>query len=272
MTRRGSGRRPPVPGGFGQCRPASGRSVAAPRRLRCRRRAPLGRRGAGPTGRTTSATARSWPSATAAATGGGSATARRGRSRTTSPAGSPRGAGRDERVLIVTGNSLAHALLTFGAAVAGVPVCPVSAQYALSTERRVRATAARDRGAEARRSSSPRWWRRSSERSERCCRWALTVVCTRPGELARSGRLVRRARSSAGGRPGRARRGERAGPAAAVHAHLRLDRPAEDRGADQRDVVQPVRRARTRCWRRRPAGRSGPWTGCRGATWPDSAC
>jgi feruloyl-CoA synthase len=38
----------------------------------------------------------------------------------------------DERVLIVTGNSLAHALLTYGAAGAGVPVCPVSAQYALS--------------------------------------------------------------------------------------------------------------------------------------------
>ena len=38
----------------------------------------------------------------------------------------------DERVLIVTGNSLAHAMLTFGAGAAGVPVCPVSAQYALS--------------------------------------------------------------------------------------------------------------------------------------------
>ena len=37
-----------------------------------------------------------------------------------------------ERVLIVTGNSLAHALLTYGAGTAGVPVCPVSAQYALS--------------------------------------------------------------------------------------------------------------------------------------------
>jgi feruloyl-CoA synthase len=39
----------------------------------------------------------------------------------------------DERVLIVTGNSNAHAMLMFGAAVASVPVCPVSAQYALST-------------------------------------------------------------------------------------------------------------------------------------------
>ncbi len=38
----------------------------------------------------------------------------------------------DTRVLIVTGNSLAHATLIFGAAAAGVPVCPVSAQYALS--------------------------------------------------------------------------------------------------------------------------------------------
>lgn len=35
-----------------------------------------------------------------------------------------------DRVLIVTGNSLAHAMLSFGAATAGVPVCPVSAQYA----------------------------------------------------------------------------------------------------------------------------------------------
>ena len=40
--------------------------------------------------------------------------------------------GREERVLIVTGNSLAHAQLMFGAAAAGVPICPVSAQYALS--------------------------------------------------------------------------------------------------------------------------------------------
>jgi feruloyl-CoA synthase len=37
-----------------------------------------------------------------------------------------------DRVLIVTGNSLAHARLMYGAAAAGVPTCPVSAQYALS--------------------------------------------------------------------------------------------------------------------------------------------
>jgi feruloyl-CoA synthase len=36
----------------------------------------------------------------------------------------------DTRVLIVTGNSLAHGLLIFGSAAAGVPICPVSAQYA----------------------------------------------------------------------------------------------------------------------------------------------
>jgi feruloyl-CoA synthase len=40
---------------------------------------------------------------------------------------------RPERILIVTGNSVQHALLTFGAALAGVPICPVSAQYALSS-------------------------------------------------------------------------------------------------------------------------------------------
>jgi feruloyl-CoA synthase len=39
----------------------------------------------------------------------------------------------DCRVLIVTGNSLAHGLLIFGAAAAGVPICPVSAQYAASS-------------------------------------------------------------------------------------------------------------------------------------------
>ncbi|MEV4319140.1 AMP-binding protein [Actinocrispum sp. NPDC049592] len=38
----------------------------------------------------------------------------------------------EDRVLIVTGNSVPHALLTFGAAAAGVPICPVSAQYAQS--------------------------------------------------------------------------------------------------------------------------------------------
>ena len=38
--------------------------------------------------------------------------------------------GRD-RILIVTGNSLANAELVFGAAAAGVPVCPVSPQYAM---------------------------------------------------------------------------------------------------------------------------------------------
>lgn len=41
-------------------------------------------------------------------------------------------AGPQPRILIVTGNSLAHALLSFGAAAAGVPICPVSAQYAAS--------------------------------------------------------------------------------------------------------------------------------------------
>ncbi|HEX2904343.1 MAG TPA: AMP-binding protein [Jatrophihabitans sp.] len=41
-------------------------------------------------------------------------------------------AGPHPRILIVTGNSLAHALLSFGAAAAGVPICPVSAQYAAS--------------------------------------------------------------------------------------------------------------------------------------------
>ncbi len=35
----------------------------------------------------------------------------------------------DDRVLIVTGNSTAHAELVLGAAAAGVPVCPVSPQY-----------------------------------------------------------------------------------------------------------------------------------------------
>ncbi|HEV7205196.1 MAG TPA: AMP-binding protein [Jatrophihabitans sp.] len=35
-----------------------------------------------------------------------------------------------DRIVIVTGNSIAHALLCFGAAIAGVPVAPVSAQYA----------------------------------------------------------------------------------------------------------------------------------------------
>jgi len=37
-----------------------------------------------------------------------------------------------ERVLVVTGNSPAHAQLMFGAAAAGVPICPVSEQYALA--------------------------------------------------------------------------------------------------------------------------------------------
>lgn len=41
------------------------------------------------------------------------------------------GRGGHDRIMIVTGNSIAHALLCFGAAIAGVPVCPVSAQYAL---------------------------------------------------------------------------------------------------------------------------------------------
>lgn len=39
-----------------------------------------------------------------------------------------------DRVLVVTGNSLAHLTLALGAAVAGVPVCPVSAQYALAAD------------------------------------------------------------------------------------------------------------------------------------------
>ncbi|MBN9619351.1 MAG: AMP-binding protein, partial [Actinobacteria bacterium] len=43
----------------------------------------------------------------------------------------------DERIMVVTGNSVAQALLGFGAAVAGVPVCPVSAQYALMAPERL---------------------------------------------------------------------------------------------------------------------------------------
>ncbi len=43
----------------------------------------------------------------------------------------------DERVMVVTGNSVAHALLGFGAAIAGVPVCPVSAQYAVLAPERL---------------------------------------------------------------------------------------------------------------------------------------
>ncbi|SDJ41142.1 feruloyl-CoA synthase [Frankineae bacterium MT45] len=39
---------------------------------------------------------------------------------------------RPERVLIVTGNSLAHGILMYGAGAASVPICPVSAQYALA--------------------------------------------------------------------------------------------------------------------------------------------
>lgn len=38
----------------------------------------------------------------------------------------------DDRILIVTANSTNQAILTYGAATGGVPVCPVSAQYALS--------------------------------------------------------------------------------------------------------------------------------------------
>lgn len=41
-------------------------------------------------------------------------------------------AGPQARILIVTGNSIRHALLAFGAAAAGVPICPVSVQYAAS--------------------------------------------------------------------------------------------------------------------------------------------
>lgn len=42
------------------------------------------------------------------------------------------GRGRPQSLLIVTGNSIAHALLSFGAAAAAVPICPVSEQYATS--------------------------------------------------------------------------------------------------------------------------------------------
>ncbi len=41
-------------------------------------------------------------------------------------------AGIEDRILVISGNSTAHAELVFGAGSAGVPVCPVSAQYALS--------------------------------------------------------------------------------------------------------------------------------------------
>ena len=42
------------------------------------------------------------------------------------------GYGPGRPLLIVTGNSVAHALIMFGAIAAGVPVCPVSEQYALA--------------------------------------------------------------------------------------------------------------------------------------------
>ncbi|TWE07891.1 AMP-binding protein [Rudaeicoccus suwonensis] len=43
----------------------------------------------------------------------------------------------DERVMIVTENSVAHALMFFGAAVAGVPLCAVSAQHVLVAPERL---------------------------------------------------------------------------------------------------------------------------------------
>ncbi|WP_417450324.1 AMP-binding protein [Kordiimonas sp.] len=41
------------------------------------------------------------------------------------------GGGPDRPLMILSGNSIAHALMRFGAIVAGVPVCPVSENYAL---------------------------------------------------------------------------------------------------------------------------------------------
>lgn len=43
----------------------------------------------------------------------------------------------NERVMVVTGNSVGHALMFLGSAIAGVPFCPVSAQYALVAPERL---------------------------------------------------------------------------------------------------------------------------------------
>jgi feruloyl-CoA synthase len=49
-----------------------------------------------------------------------------------------RGLGPDRPVAILTGNSIEHALVTFGAMLAGVPVAPISPSYSLSAEGLVR--------------------------------------------------------------------------------------------------------------------------------------
>ena len=42
-----------------------------------------------------------------------------------------RGIARDRPILLLSGNSVAHALVKFGGMAAGVPACPVSANYGL---------------------------------------------------------------------------------------------------------------------------------------------
>lgn len=44
-----------------------------------------------------------------------------------------RGLGRDDPVLILSGNSIAHAMMRLGALTAGLPACPISPNYALVT-------------------------------------------------------------------------------------------------------------------------------------------
>ena len=84
------------------------------------------------TGPTRSRTACSWPSATPAAAGGRSPT----RScwiaaRHIASALLARGLSAERPIVILSGNSIDHALLAFGALYAGIPFCPVSPAYSL---------------------------------------------------------------------------------------------------------------------------------------------
>ena len=83
-------------------------------------------------GRRSARSRSSWRSATPAAAGGKSATRNCWISAVTSPRRClARGLSAEKPIVILSGNSIDHALLAFGALYAGIPFCPVSPAYSL---------------------------------------------------------------------------------------------------------------------------------------------
>ena len=145
-----------------------------------------------------------------------------------------RGIARDRPILLLSGNSIAHALVKFGGMAVGVPACPVSANYGLmdSNFARLRHVVQLTRpGVVFVENARP--FARALEQVD----FGDAIVLTATPEDAPRGAesLARRARDAGDRCRRRANRGVARRRSRCLHADLGLDRSAEGRGPDVRE-------------------------------------